>query len=217
MVENTGCCPGSNARSKAYAFDEEKGLLLEERIFPGTTLREEDCVEKRLKCLSNVFHAIHMPAEAGKTYLDWLTEAVESCERNRFPGELLRMAGKARGICGELFRKYPERMLLHGDLHHDNLLKRADGSYAVIDPKGVIGPEILDLPRFLLNEMDAPYEGDLRSHMERFIRLMAEEFGCPPGDLGKALYMETVLANVWSLEDGGEVHMDKVGLAASLG
>ena len=43
---------------------------------------------------------------------------------------------------------------MHGDLHHDNILLRKDGSYAMIDPKGVAGPEILDLPRYIMNEID---------------------------------------------------------------
>ena len=200
---------------RTYAFDGEAGLLLEERILPGTTLRQEVSPEKRVQCLAQVFHAIHTPAEVGTTYLDWLRGIMGYCESNPVPGALLRMAGEAYEICGELFRKYPERFLLHGDLHHDNLLQRADGSYAMIDPKGIVGPEILDLPRFLLNETDATYEGGLRGHMGRVIRLMAEEFGFPIEDLGKAFYMEAVLANVWNLEDGEEADMEEIKLAAS--
>lgn len=201
--------------ARTYASDGEAGLLLEERILAGTTLRQEVSPEKRVQCLAQVFHAIHTPAEVGTTYLDWLRGIVGYCENNPVPGALLRMAGEAYGICGELFRKYSERVLLHGDLHHDNLLKRADGSYAMIDPKGIVGPEILDLPRFLLNETDAPYEGSLRGHMGRVIRLMAEEFGFPIEDLGKAFYMEAVLANVWNHEDGEEADMEEIKLAAS--
>lgn len=200
---------------RAYGFDGEVGLLLEERILPGTTLRKEISPEKRVRCLSGVFHAIHAPADGGTTYLDWLRGIVEYCECNPVPGELSRMAGEAYGICRELFRRYPERLLLHGDLHHDNLLKRADGSYAMIDPKGIAGPEILDLPRFLLNETDAPHEGGLHEHMEKMIRLLAEEFGFPDEDLGNAFYMEAVLAGIWNLEDGGEVETDTINFAAS--
>lgn len=209
-------CRLACARSaRVYAFDGEAGMLLEERILPGTTLRQEVSPEKRVQCLSRVFYAIHVPADGGTTYLDWLRGIVGYCESNPVPGALLRMTGDAYGICGELFRKYPERVLLHGDLHHDNLLKSADGSYAMIDPKGIVGPEILDLPRFLLNEMDAPYEGSLRGHMGRVIRLMAEEFGFPIEDLGKAFYMEAVLGNVWNHEDGEEADMEEIKLAAS--
>lgn len=200
---------------RAYAFDGEAGLLLEERILPGTTLRQEASPEKRVQCLSRVFHAIHTPAEGGTTYLDWLRGIVGYCESKPVPGALSRMAGEAYGICRELFRKYPERLLLHGNLHHDNLLQRADGSYAMIDPKGIVGPEILDLPRFLLNEQDAPHEGNLHAHLGQLVGLLAGEFGYPVEDLGKAFYMEAVLANIWNLEDGAEAEMEEIRLAAS--
>lgn len=211
MLSRLGCAQSA----RVYAFDGEAGLLLEERILPGAALRQELDPEKRVQCLSQVFRAIHTPANEGPTYLDWLRGIAEYCDNHRFSGELSGLAGEAYGICEELFQKYPERLLLHGDLHHDNLLKRADGSYAMIDPKGVVGPEILDLPRFLLNEMDAPHEGGLRDHMEKMIRLLAEQFGFPTEDLGNALFMEAVLAGVWNLEDGGEVETEAIRLAAS--
>ena len=44
---------------------------------------------------------------------------------------------EAKQVCISLFTKYPERMLLHGDLHHDNILQTEDNRYLVIDPKGV--------------------------------------------------------------------------------
>lgn len=33
---------------KVYAYDESAGFLLEERIFPGTVLRKESSLEKRI-------------------------------------------------------------------------------------------------------------------------------------------------------------------------
>lgn len=43
-------------------------------------------------------------------------------------------------------------MLLHGDFHHDNILLSNNGDYVIIDPKGVIGDPVFDIPRFILNE-----------------------------------------------------------------
>lgn len=119
------------------------------------------------------------------------------------PGELRDKAFQARDICGEIFAKYPERVVLHGDLHHDNLLRRTDGSYAMTDPKGVLGPEILDLPRFLLNELDTPHADPDERHLETVIRRMAERFG----------YSRGVLANIWCLEDGEAVNRRQMELA----
>lgn len=193
------CCLQGRPCCTVYGYDKDRGLLLEERILPGTVLREERSIEKRVEVLASVFREIHLPLQEGETYLDWLEKACSFCEHQKVPEHLFRLAVQARDICAGFFEKYPERVLLHGDLHHDNLLCRADGSYAVIDPKGVIGPEILDLPRFLLNEVNF---GDDSTHMEQAISLVSRACGYPEEDLRKALFMEAVLANIWCVEDG---------------
>lgn len=192
---------------QVFAFEEATGALLEERIQPGTSLRAEPSLEKRMGALHQVFSTIHTPETEGETYLDWLDGI---CRLPDVP-EILRGKGeKARDICAELLKKYPERMLLHGDLHHDNILLRADGSYAVIDPKGVIGPEILDLPRFILNEgLDA-------GHIRNVISQAAERFGYPAADIAGAYYMEAVLANLWCVEDGIPIQEASIVLAEAI-
>lgn len=195
---------------KVYAYDACNGLLLEERIFPGTVLRREASPEKRIQTFLQVFQEIHMPADSGATYLNWLEQICEYCACHGVAGD---MASRARSFCAEMFEKYPERVLLHGDLHHDNLLLRTDGSYAMIDPKGVVGPAIMDLPRFILNELDTDHECSDGRHIEEVIRLIGEQSGYPTADIGKLFYMETVLANVWCAEDGEEMNRQELELA----
>lgn len=199
---------------KVYAYDESAGLLLEERIFPGTVLRKEPSLEKRIRIFTKIFQKIHMPAGEGETYLNWLEQICEYCARNQIAEKLADLAPRARGFCAEMFEKYPDRVLLHGDLHHDNLLLGAGGSYTMIDPKGVIGPAILDLPRFILNELDTEHECPDRQHMGEVIRLIAEQTGYPEADIGKLYFMEVVLANVWCAEDGEEVNWQEIDIAS---
>ena len=205
-LDGRGCC-------KAYALDDSGGLLLEERILPGTVLRREPSMEIRIDALFRVFRDIHVRGEWGVWGVGWLEEICQFCRDRQVPEELRDKAFQARDICGEIFAKYPERVMLHGDLHHDNLLRRTDGSYAMTDPKGVLGPEILDLPRFLLNELDTPHADPDERHLETVIHRMAERFGYSRGDLGRLFFMEAVLANIWSLEDGEAVNRSQMELA----
>ena len=200
---------------KVYAYDESEGLLLEERIIPGTVLREEPSLEKRVRIFVHVFRKIHWAADEGETYLDWLERICEYCGQNHMAEEVAGDASRAREFCREMFGKYPDRMLLHGDLHHDNLLLRTDGSYAMIDPKGVIGPAVLDLPRFLLNELDTEHASPDRQHIQEAIGLLAGHTGCPEADIRKLFYMETVLENVWRAEDGDEINRQEMEIARS--
>ncbi|MCM1240776.1 MAG: aminoglycoside phosphotransferase family protein [Lachnospiraceae bacterium] len=194
---------------RVYAYDESAGLLLEERIMPGRTLRREASLEKRIQCFLQVFREIHMPADFGETYLDWLERICGYCACH---GVAEDMASRACSFCAEMFEKYPDRALLHGDLHHDNLLLRADGSYAMIDPKGVVGPAIMDLPRFILNELNTDHGCPDRRHIEEVIRLIGEQSGYPAADIRKLFYMETILANVWRMEDGEEMDRQELEL-----
>lgn len=195
---------------KVYAYDENAGLLLEERIFPGTVLRGETSLEKRIQMFLQVFRGIHMPADSGETYLNWLERICEYCACH---GVAENMASRACSFCVEMFEKYPDRVLLHGDLHHDNLLLRTDGSYVMIDPKGVVGPAIMDLPRFILNELDTEHACPDRRHIEDVIRLVSGQSGYPAADIRKLFFMETVLANIWRAEDGEEMNGQELELA----
>ncbi len=205
-LDGKGCC-------KAYAFDEGAGLLLEERILPGTSLRQEVSVEARMDAFTRVFRVIHVGGNCRESYLDWLEEICRFCKEHPVPAELREKALQARDICREVFVKYPDRVVLHGDLHHDNLLRRADGSYVMTDPKGVLGPEILDLPRFLLNEPDTRHEDPDERHLEMVIGRIAGLLGYPREDLSRLFFMEAVLANVWCLEDGEPVDLRQLELA----
>lgn len=195
---------------KVYAFDKNAGFLLEERIFPGTVLRKETSLEKRIQVFLQIFQEIHMPMNSGTTYLNWLERIREYCTRHQVAEDL---ASRAHLFCAEMFEKYPDRVLLHGDLHHDNLLLRSDGGYAMIDPKGVVGPAIMDLPRYILNELNTAHICSDKQHIVEVIRLLGEQSGYPAADIKKLFYMETVLANIWCLEDGEEMDRQELDIA----
>jgi len=204
-----GCC------CKVYAFDKEYGILVEEQICPGNVLREERDVSQRVKYFSKVFSGIHVgeiEKDYYNTYLDWLKTANEFCREHILDNKIKRNMMLAYQIGEEMFEKYPERVLLHGDLHHDNILLDNRGGYCVIDPKGVIGPEIFDVPRFLLNEFDFVGRKERKRHIEMVIQLIGEILGYCVWDMKKLLFMEIILANIWNMEDGEEPDLDWAGL-----
>lgn len=211
-----------------WAYNAERGILLEERLLPGTVLREEVSLEKRILAFRQIFLNIHgeVFGDGCQTYLDWLEEICSFCEKQkdnlvlkekRF-GEynLMAFAEQAKRICQSFFGKYKERVLLHGDLHHDNILLREDGSYAMIDPKGVVGPEILDLPRYMMNEIDTKYTEPAKDHMRKVLRCMSEVFGYPEIEVAQAYFMEVVLGNIWCMEDGEEINEEEIRIAQEI-
>lgn len=202
-----------------YNADLALGLLLEEQILPGTPLRQEHDLSRRVVKFYDIFERIHItpPEDSGwETYLDWLVRADAFCRNNPVDFRLRENMCRARRIGEKMFAVYPERLLLHGDLHHDNILLDRQGKYRAIDPKGIIGPRIFDIPRFLLNEFSYAGAANQLLHMETCIRLVSQCSGFPVQELRALLFMETVLANVWYMEDGLPLRQQDLRLASYL-
>jgi streptomycin 6-kinase len=93
-------------------------------------------------------------------------------------------------------------MLLHGDLHHDNILLAEDGTYKIIDPKGVVGDPVFDVSRFVLNEFDAePTEPTYRK-IVGILHVLSQNLQIPETILKQCLYVETTMGACWCVEDG---------------
>lgn len=109
---------------------------------------------------------------------------------------------KAEQICKELWEKYPGNFLLHGDLHHDNILLGADGRYYIIDPKGVVGGRVFDIPRFILNEFGDEITEDFKGKYLYIIKTLSNKLSVPEIDIKKLVFVEMSMAHCWNVEDG---------------
>lgn len=76
----------------------------------------------------------------------------------------------------ELMAASEERVVLHGDLHHWNILSGQREPWLVIDPKGLVGDPGYEVGAFLANHPEASCEGrDRRELAIQRVRIMAEE------------------------------------------
>lgn len=83
----------------------------------------------------------------------------------------------------------------------------------MIDPKGVVGPEIFDLPRFIMNELDSKLNHSGKVHIEQVIYALSKSLHYPSADIGKLFFMEVILANVWCVEDEEEIALCDIDIA----
>ena len=114
----------------------------------------------------------------------------------------------AERMLTDICKKYSRNLLLHGDLHHENILKNENGGYTVIDPKGVIGDPVFDLSRFILDEFRDDLTSEPKDVVIDFVQKLGDGAGIPCEILLRCLYIETViwlfreeLANGESLEE----------------
>jgi streptomycin 6-kinase len=204
---------------KVYDADKMKGVLIEEEIKPGTQLRKVHSLDERLTVFCSLHKGLHItPAkeERYRTYLDWVTRITKYMENRNDYKELYHHMKNAEEICKQLFIQYPIKMLLHGDLHHDNILLNSRNEYTIIDPKGIIGDPIFDIPRFLLNEMEDDINQNLYQKFEYMINVIGKQLDVPIKVLKQCFYVETAMAECWNVEDEDNVKIDNVIFAERL-
>lgn len=180
---------------------EDKGMLLLERAVPSTSLknyfpnREEESIEIACRVMKKL-HQASIPKHHNFPHIkDWLA-ALD--KKQPIPDGYLK---KARKLRDQLLKTSAAGDLLHGDLHHDNILQNGY-DWLVIDPKGVIGEPAYEVAAFirnpmpeLLNYTDAPNIIDNR------ITHFAELFELPSQRIISWCFVQAVLAWVWALED----------------
>ncbi len=113
----------------------------------------------------------------------------------------------AQRIFRDLARTQRNPALLHGDLHHYNVLSDRARGWCAIDPKGVVGELEYEIGAVLRNPIDRP---ELFATLEVVERRL-DQFGLVLGiDVGRArawAFAQAVLSAIWSIEDdasGGE-------------
>jgi len=195
---------------RVFDWDVDNGVILEERINPGIRLREEQSLEKRLSVFSNLFNGLHIQSyksELYPTYYGWVSRISEYMSKREDYKELYKLMLKAKDMCASLSVDFSRKMLLHGDLHHDNILLGVNDKYRIIDPKGVVGDPIFDIPRFILNEF---YGKDYVSydfyskHIEKLICYFQKSLNVPIDIIKKCIFIEMTMANCWNVESNEE-------------
>lgn len=96
---------------------------------------------------------------------------------------------------------------LHGDIHHDNLLRGPRG-WLAIDPHGVMGDPAYDAANLLYNPIE---RRDLRTSTDRARRLadlLGPAVGRPPEVVLGYAFCHACLSSVWHLEDGDRVEAE---------
>ena len=158
--------------------------IIIERVIPGTFLSKKDTASVKIAC--EVMQKLHLSStDFDKSHFMDIDEWLAPIDKTwHFREDILE---RSRQYKQELLPKYKKRILLHGDLHHDNILKLGD-SYVAIDPKGVIGHPINDAWNFVID-----YEKDTK--------FIAEFFGFDLEDLRKWYFIHLVLSICWCLED----------------
>jgi streptomycin 6-kinase len=138
---------------------------------------------------------------------DWFRALVQV--REELPGFYSRAARIAR----ELLAVQRDIGMLHGDLHHGNVLDFAHHGWRAIDPKGIVGDRAFDFANILCNP-DA--EVALRpGRLERQVGVIADAAGLAPDRILRWTVAWCGLSATWmELDNQPPGHTLEIGLAA---
>lgn len=192
---------------KVYEADIEAGIFLEQYITPGIALREEPSLDARLAVFCGLYEDLHICSKLEgvyPTYKQWVYRITDYMRNRQDCTDLYDKMKKAKEVFDNVSLNYNRESLLHGDLHHDNILLNGDGVYTIIDPKGVLGDPVFDLPRFILNEFDEEVTPALQSKISYIVKVLAERLHIPSHILKQCLYIEMTMAVCWCAESGAD-------------
>jgi streptomycin 6-kinase len=203
-------------RGVVQVYQHVEGAALFERLDPGEPLaamsldgRDEEATEILAMMLGRM-SPLDPPAwcptveQWGAAFAPYLAGGDE-----RVPRDLVEPAQR---IYAELCATQRNPGLLHGDLHHYNVLSDRSRGWCAIDPKGVVGELEYELAAALRNPFERP---ELYTSLDVFERRL-DQFGMALGlDVGRArgwCFAQAVLSHIWHIGDGHDVDANSPGL-----
>lgn len=203
-----------NGVGSAKVFEWDTNALLMERIIGDRSLKtmaldNQDNEATQIICqVADLLHADKKNILPGLTPLTtWFDELFSSADKY---GDIIRESSRMAAI---LLKRQQNITILHGDLHHDNVLYSSERGWLAIDPKGLIGERAFDYVNILCNpnKETALAEGRLT----REIDVISQHTGINRRYLLEWTVAWAGLSSVWFLNDNqdGSLPMDVARLA----
>ncbi len=184
----------------------DRGALLLERITPGW--RAGDLVPDRddeaTSAAVAVMRRLHVPPPPGCRMPEALSQ-VEAFDdylsvhgqAGPLPADLVVRAG---GLMRELCASATDRVVLHGDLHHDNILRATREPWLAIDPHGIIGDPGYEVGALLFNPDPDDRDEALTTLVPSRVEQLADELAMPVDRVVAWGFVKAVMSDVWSAQ-----------------
>jgi len=180
-------------------LDEENGVLLRSYAHPSSLRsffpsKDEDAI----LYATNVIKKLHSKKPTNDMY-PTITDWISAIKSYGFISE--KHIDRAKSIAKDLLDSSKQNVLLHGDLHHDNILCSEQGEWVAIDPKGVIGDIAYEVGAFIRNPIPELLEYNASIIIERRIKLFSECLGIDDKRIRQWSYVQSILAACFAIED----------------
>lgn len=145
-----------------------------------------------------------------KLHSDGVSEATEKLTtlrtrfRSLFEYSGSSISSKASSIAEKLLQSESNKQVLHGDLHHENIIEHDSRGWLAIDPKGLFGEITYEAANTLLNPMGVE---EIVLSEQRFVKTVdsfVKGLNCSRERLIAFSFVHCSLSAAWTLETGGD-------------
>jgi streptomycin 6-kinase len=189
--------------------DSARGAMLLERLLPGHTLATVKDDERATEIAAGLMAQLRFAPPTGHHFpstQDWM-RGLEKL-RARFGGGTgpfpARLVDRAERLSVELHASAAPAVLLHGDLHHYNILAAERAPWLIIDPQGVVGEPAYETGALLRNPLPQVYAWpDFAERTARRVAILAERLGEDRRRIAGWGLAQAVLSAWWTMEETG--------------
>jgi streptomycin 6-kinase len=185
------------------ALEHADGSVLLERLVPGTSIVEEkiDDVQATSVIADVIRRMSPAPPPAFAVKVETFGESFGRYLSSGASGIPMPLVAAAQRTYVELCASQATTRLLHGDLHHHNVLLDSRRGWLAIDPKGVAGELAYELGAALRNPIERPDVFAEPDRIRRRVRHFARELELDPARIFGWAFSQAVLAAIWEWED----------------
>jgi streptomycin 6-kinase len=206
---------------RIFDSDSAVSVMLQERVLPGTMLRQHfeageyndiQATTIAATCMKRFWtpdpHSEHLMT------LDRWFEALYA-HRDRYPdggGRIPKdVIDLAVHLTDHLLATEQDRYTVHGDLNPGNILRNGNGSWTIIDPKGLVAERGYEIGQWMLNPYGLHMWPNLAETLDTRLSILSEMLELDRFRLWQWAVAHSTLSECWTVADDA---VDAEGLHA---
>lgn len=205
-----------NGKGSIRIYGRREEALLLERCIPGESLKHicmlQSDIYTSVASIIPLLHSAPVNSACFPSLESWTTQIYKTWD---IPDTYCM---QARNIHAHLLQTTTLHVLLHGDLHYDNILQHRSG-WVAIDPKGIVGDPAYEISVTIISTAASLQDKtDIKKLILRDIVSYAYLLKMDPKRIAQWSFVHVVIAWIWALEENTpiEVYPEITEVCASI-
>ena len=205
---------GGRGINRLIDCDKALNAMLLDRLRPGKMLDSVEDVREQSAIAARILQQLHATPppsnHALPHFMDWMHSAfadASSCKDRVRARGYIEQIPRVESMLKILMEPDEPQILLHGDLHHWNILSDAGRGWLAIDPKGVIGASCLDVGRFINNAMGfGETAANKRQILLEAVAVFSDVLGENEERMFAGAFCDKIMGSSWGLKQDPDAH-----------